>query len=182
MAAFTVCSELVSYCGQEEYYFTNILTLFTLAMPLKICIDATGNAIRLYGDVAKNDYRIAEWIIKLGRMKGNKAFRKIIIPNKNYSSTELFVEICANTSAGSRTLFCVLPEKYNDTDWESRGIDLLDKDEAISRLFQAIASLTQSHGANKVFENINGSFIISDSTIIITLKEGPEWRIPSTET
>lgn len=172
MGAFTVCSELVSHCGQREYYFINILTLFTLAVPLKICIDATGHALRLYRDVAENDYRIAEWIIKLVRMKGKNAFREITIPNKNWSSTQLFVEICANTAAGSRTLFCVVPEKYNDTSWELRGIELLDKDEAIVRLIQTIACLKQSHGVKKVFENINGSVVVTDSTIIFRAQGG----------
>lgn len=130
MSQYTVCTELIKYCGKPENvkYLTNILFVFTQENPCKICVD-DGEKLLLneYKSIALNSESLRIWIDLLTN-KSIPGIEFIKIDNNHKTITELLFSVCANSY--DKNFVVKTKQDY----FESKelilknGINLIDKD------------------------------------------------------
>jgi len=140
----------------------NILYVFTLDNPLKLSIDGEKKALCIYHNIALKYQNVWHWLKMLDKTKGAAAFELVDIPKGRYSHVNLFLTICENTE-GDKVLLCKSKQDYKDTDWQSRGIELLNKDESKEHLKGELVRLGGQSG--DTYQNIKDSLIMSRSGI-----------------
>jgi hypothetical protein len=129
MGQFTICTELIKYCGKPKNvkYLTNILFVFTQENSHKICIDRGGTLLMEYKRIALKSESLRIWIDLLTSKK-IPGIEYIKIENNHNTTVELLLSICTNSYdkslvVNSKQDYTELREYINTNE-----INLIEKD------------------------------------------------------
>lgn len=143
MNLFTLTCNLLGKIENSKEYIAQILYRFTAYdNPYKVCIDKDKKVLDYYGEIARTNPLIAQWIIFMGQIPANFEFTHIELPTE-LDKEEHYIYLCSKIKGSKKMIV------YSHQDWERFDYDdeessiityqgnkirIIDRDEAILEL------------------------------------------------